>query len=381
MPTEYADTSVQPAVSYSYRVRAYTNSGGYTAYSNLATQAQSIASAPSDLRASASGMALTLTWTHNALYAEGYEIERKRGAGGTFVVIGSSGGTGTNFTDWAIEPAVTYYYRVRAYTTAGGYTAYSNEVGAMQGIGAPSGLVASAPGVSLRLTWIDNAYYEAGFKVERKAGSAGVYGEIATLAANVTTYDDPSVQPGQTYFYRVRAYDSSGRYTSYSNEAAQAQSSTAAPSGLTTSLLGSTWIRLSWTDNTPDESGFKIERKTGAAGTYAEIGTAGPNVVTFDNSGLSVGTAYYYRVKAFTAAGGYTAYSNETYRVTCSTAQTFCSAGYCANLSSDRYNCGACGRVCSAGYSCSSGQCVRTGCPSGYIDCGNKCVKPPQVCP
>jgi YD repeat-containing protein len=84
----------------------------------------------------------------------------------------------------------------------------------------------------------------------------------------------------------------------------------AAPSNLTVTTASNSQIDLAWTDNSSDETGFKIERKTGAAGTYSQIVTVGPNVSSYSNTGLSSNTQYYYRVRA-TNASGDSAYSNE----------------------------------------------------------------------
>ena len=59
---------------------------------------------------------------------------------------------------------------------------------------------------------------------------------------------------------------------------------------------------ITWTDNSTNETGFKIDRKTGTGGTYANVGTVGANVVTFtdDNAGagLALNTSFCYRVTA-----------------------------------------------------------------------------------
>lgn len=83
-----------------------------------------------------------------------------------------------------------------------------------------------------------------------------------------------------------------------------------APSGLSATAASSSQINLSWTDNSNNETGFKIERKTGAGGTYAEITTTAAGVTTYNNTGLSASTAYYYRVRATNATGN-SSYSNE----------------------------------------------------------------------
>ena len=87
-----------------------------------------------------------------------------------------------------------------------------------------------------RLTWTDNSANETTFHVERKAvacGAAGTFAEIATVAANVTAYDDTTVAEGGSYCYRVAASNSAGK-SPFSNEAGRTVPFTvpAAPSGL-----------------------------------------------------------------------------------------------------------------------------------------------------
>jgi hypothetical protein len=84
----------------------------------------------------------------------------------------------------------------------------------------------------------------------------------------------------------------------------------AAPSGLTATAVSSSQINLAWTDNANNETGFKIERKTGAGGTYSQIATTGANATTYNNTGLAASTTYFYRVRANNASGD-SAYSNE----------------------------------------------------------------------
>ncbi|MGH7334994.1 MAG: fibronectin type III domain-containing protein [Candidatus Rokuibacteriota bacterium] len=77
--------------------------------------------------------------------------------------------------------------------------------------------VASGP-AQLTLTWVDNAAGAAFFKVERKAGAAGTYAQLATTGAGVTEYLDTTPVTGTTYCYRVRASNAGGD-SGYSNEA------------------------------------------------------------------------------------------------------------------------------------------------------------------
>jgi large repetitive protein len=79
---------------------------------------------------------------------------------------------------------------------------------------APTALVVQRNSKSkATLTWADNSDNETGFKIERSADGT-TFTEIATVGANVTTYQDSSVN--KAYYYRVRAYNSAGN-SGYSN--------------------------------------------------------------------------------------------------------------------------------------------------------------------
>ena len=83
-----------------------------------------------------------------------------------------------------------------------------------------------------------------------------------------------------------------------------------APTSLTAQPVSPTPVDLSWAD-VAGEEGFKVERKLASSSTWSQIGTTGANVVSYvdTNSGLTAGTSYNYRVRAYTTAGN-SGYSN-----------------------------------------------------------------------
>jgi glucose/arabinose dehydrogenase len=88
----------------------------------------------------------------------------------------------------------------------------------------------------------------------------------------------------------------------------------AAPTGLSASISGSQ-VNLSWTDASSNESGFRIDRKTGSAGTWSQIADVSAGTQSYpDTSANVLGATYYYRVYAYNSAGP-SGYSNE-YNVT-----------------------------------------------------------------
>jgi hypothetical protein len=71
---------------------------------------------------------------------------------------------------------------------------------------------------------------------------------------------------------------------------------------------GAAQLRLSWKDNSSNEQGFKIERKTGTA-SFLQVAVAAQNAVSYTDSTLQAGVVYCYRVRAYNAAGN-SAYTN-----------------------------------------------------------------------
>jgi uncharacterized protein (TIGR02145 family) len=82
------------------------------------------------------------------------------------------------------------------------------------------------------------------------------------------------------------------------------------PTGLTGTVASSTQINLSWTDNSTNETGFKIERRTGSA-NYSVVGTVNQDILSFSDTGLTPNTTYKYRVYAYNAVGNSLTYTNE----------------------------------------------------------------------
>jgi titin len=272
-------------------------------------------SAPSSLTATkVSSSRIDLSWTDNSSDETGFKIERKTGAGGTYAQIDTLGAGVTTYESTGLSGDTEYYYRVRAYN-AGGDSAYSNEDNATTDPGVPSSPSAlSLTPVStsqIDLSWTDNAGNETGFEIQRKTGAAGSYAQIATVGENVTSYQNTGLSTDTEYYYQVRATNAIGA----SDWCSEAGATTlpdppTAPGALEATEVSASRIDLAWDDNSGDETGFRIERKTGAAGGWSEIATVAANVESYENTGLDANTEYYYRVRAYNA-GGNSGYSDE----------------------------------------------------------------------
>jgi len=84
----------------------------------------------------------------------------------------------------------------------------------------------------------------------------------------------------------------------------------AAPTNLAVTVLSGTQTRLTWVDNSNNETQFSIERdQSGVAAK--EIARVGANITTFTDSGLTPSTSYGYVVRALNPTNGFSGYSQK----------------------------------------------------------------------
>src|SRR5262249_47581710 len=117
-----------------------------------------------------------------------------------------------------------------------------------------------------------------------------------------------------TYRYQVRATDSAGNLSDYSNAASATtpdNQAPTAPGSLTTTLTSASQAHLAWTASSDNVgvTAYAVERcQNAGCGSFAQVATVAG--LTFDDSGLSASTSYSYRVRATDAAANVSGYSN-----------------------------------------------------------------------
>ena len=161
----------------------------------------------------------------------------------------------------------------------------------------------------VRVTWVDNSSNEDGFLVQRYDSATG-WTDRATLGANVQYFFDTDARVDTVYYYRVQAFNAAGasQYTSQEevSGADQAAGSSgkipSVPTNLTATLSATGTVQLAWTDTSSDEDSFSIQRWTGG-GTWSDYATAAANVTTFEDTAVTAGATYYYRVAACNSLG------------------------------------------------------------------------------
>lgn len=326
----FENLGLSPSTTYYYKIRAF-NPAGNSGYSNITSATTfsdiPVPAAPTDLAADAESISqVTINWMDNASNEEGYIIERSRDGTNWEIIdtIGAGAATGImNFQDIGLLPSTDYYYRVRAYN-AGGESGYSNTANAktfseIMIPADPTDLTATAiSSTQISLSWTDNSDNEEGFKIER-AGQSMNWREIDSVGADTESYIDEDLTPSVTYFYRIRAYNSEG-YSDYSNPDDAITLTEVnipdAPTDLMAEAISDSRINLTWTDNSTNEEGFRIERTRGdLVVPFEEIGVVGANETNYQDTGLLAATPYEYRMRAYNA-GGPSVYSDPAAAVT-----------------------------------------------------------------
>ncbi len=263
------------------------------------------------------GRDVRLTWVDNATDATGSHIERQSLLGTTWAAAldFSVGPTVAAFRDPA-GPG-TYRYRVSAVNTVGASSATDwVEVSVADVLPpAPSNLVVTGP--SPRLTWTDNAVNELGFDIERETLTGTVWGGLSAfvVSQNTTTYTE---WPGPgTFHYRVRAFNNLGasEFTPWVQIVVTDFPPTGVPSSVAAVTLNDgVHAKVTWKDNSTNESSFEIQRQKASGTTWlaAVTLTAPGNSEQFIDSPAD-GT-FRYRLRAVNSAGAsaYSAYAQVT---------------------------------------------------------------------
>lgn len=176
------------------------------------------------------------------------------------------------------------------------------------------------------LTW-GSPEAEVGFRVEKaatfdKKGAPLTWTTVAAPLANQTSYTDASLTPDQAATYRVVAFNAAGDsaampilvgpsvVTDPKTGLTTPVVAPLAPTTLVSTLQFGPKVVLTWSDLALNETGFVLERATGA-GAFVVVATPGAvdKAGTYTDTSVTGGNTYTYRIKAVNG-GGESAYSN-----------------------------------------------------------------------
>lgn len=319
----YVDTTVVPATTYSYMVRAWSGAnatGTILAETSTSVTTPAVPVTPTNVAAAINGALINLSWSHNGLNTDGFVIERSSVSGGVntgYVPIPIAGimvpPNVTTYADTGVVEISTYQYRVKATRQVAGDSPYAVSNTVTTGLFAPVTVaaVAAVPplaaNVNVTLTWVDVSQKETSYRVDRKIGNGGWTTVAAALPANSQLFADAfaTANGNRTVQYRVTAL--AGAVASQAVVTSVAIPARAAvPKNLSVSSNGQPAGALRVRFNVANAAvGYEIRRRVGnGAWTTVTVPPAvGKGTITYIDSGLTAGTTYGYSVRAYSAGG------------------------------------------------------------------------------
>ena len=205
---------------YSFRVKAYKNDGGKTNYSDYVTvKASTLLGTVKNAKVTlVTGSWITLEWAKNDK-ATGYSIEQYKGGKWT-VIATTKNNTTLKFTVKGLKNDTTYSFRIRAYKTSGGVTAYSDYVRIAGKTRIPNVATFTGSAVSaseVKLDWSKNDK-ATGYVIEQYKG--GKWTALATTKNNTTlTFTVKGLAKGTAYSFRIKSFRKTGSTTEFSEYA------------------------------------------------------------------------------------------------------------------------------------------------------------------
>jgi len=346
--TTYQDASLSPGQTRYYRVRAESPTYGNSSFSNTVnvttpllpspTPTPPAILAPSNLTATAvSTNQINLSWSDNSTNEFNFRIQKSPNGNSDWDSLVSLPAGTTSYADTSLNPGQTRYYRVRAESPTYGNSTFSNFVNATTptlppAILAPSNLTATSISPNqINLSWQDNSTNEFNFRIQKSPNGNSDWDSLTIVQANNTAYQDTSLSPGQTRYYRVRAESPTYGDSTFSNIASAItplppspaptpspsprpsppiQTPPEAPSNLIANALTAHLVLLTWADNSMNEFGFKVERShMSATAGFNQIANVSANYPLYINTPVSPNNTFWYRVRSFNANGN-SSYSN-----------------------------------------------------------------------
>jgi len=286
---------VTPSATTTYVLTA-TNSGGSITASATVTVTGTQDTTPPTIPTGLTGTVLSsssvkVSWNASTdnVGVTGYKVFRNGTLRTTLNAL--------TYQDSGLTASTTYSYTVSAYDAAGNTSGLSTAISLTTAPAPPviGSFVANptsiASGSSSTLSW-------------SVSGPTSL--SISPTVGTVTGLTQKAVTPSATTTYVLTATNSGGSTTASATvTVATTQDTTppTTPTGLTGTVLSSSSVKLSWNASTDNVgvAGYKVFRNG--------VLITSINALTYQNTGLSAGTTYSYKVAAYDAAGNTSAQS------------------------------------------------------------------------
>ena len=320
--TSHTFTGLSSGTSYQYRAKAYFVAGS-SDWSPYQSSIQDSAPPSSNIQSPSPGAVIfcdraTVSGTASDALSGIASVEVSLDGGSSWH---QANGTTSWTYLWTLPPDGSYEIKSRAIDSVGNLGTEHGTTVQVRNIPAPAtGVTASDipydDGMAIQIAWTKSSddgaglNYISGYEIWRSDAPSGTYTQRGFVVAGKTFYED-AVNPGETWYYKVKAKTACGVPLNYSDSSAAgpvtATDEVPLPvNNLQAELTLGCDVRLSWIESpSPDVLLYNIycNGGTGQVNYATPIGTAYPPATTWTSSGLPLLNRYLFAVRAKDVAG------------------------------------------------------------------------------
>jgi hypothetical protein len=309
----YTDTGLSSTSVYAYRVYAY-NYLGDSEYTNEVLISLQNLKPPVTLDVDpVNASSIRVAWDYAGDNVLSTVIERKTGEDGEWGEIITLSNSVEQYTNTGLSSNTQYYYRVRSVSNGNVFSlSYPNNETGIGGLSRlnPVHLNAQVSSTNqVTLSWTGDAQ-GSNIAIERSSKTEG-FEPVATISSSLDTYYDTGLIINERYTYRVKVVGENNE-SDYSNSVEVVNSYLEEPSNLEAYVTQEKGLELTWIDNSFDETGFEIWRRTTNTSWRVHT-TVGRNATFYVDNTAEEGIQYYYMVRAYNNV--YNVYSKNTSEV------------------------------------------------------------------
>ena len=256
---------------------------------------------------------IDLKWTHNGLLVDEFVIERSDGNKTSYKPLATvlqSAKANQEYSDKTVSGSTIYYYRIatKLGTRSSPWVEANATTPANPTPATPNGLVvANSTTGTFSVRWNLVAGAE-GYEV-RLSTKSDFTTDLKTGATTKTDFTFGDLAPDRTYFVQVRAKNTVGTTTYWSDWSETRSGKTdpiplVAPTNVRGDGQSPTQVNVFWDHNGANVSKFTISRSEQAnTGPWVVAGEAGATAKTFTDNGVLGNKGYFYQVCAVSPAG------------------------------------------------------------------------------
>lgn len=305
--SSYSKSGLSNAKNYYFKVRAYNTVGSTKLYGSFGTVKGGTTSPTKAAISSVTGgtKKAVIKWG-KVSGASGYEVYMSSSSKGTYKRVAKVSSSTTSYTKTGLSDNKSYYFKVRAYRTAEGTTAYGSYSNYKY-----SGTATATPAISkisggakkITVSW-KNVTGEKKYELYMSTTKTGTYKRIASLDANKTSYTKTGLSTAKGYYFKVRTYRTVNGKNVYSSFSPIKYGVTSPSAPTMKSVSGGAkkayvkWNKVSGAD------GYEVYMSTSKNGSYSRVAKVGSSATSYTKTSLSNAKTYYFKVRALKKGEG-----------------------------------------------------------------------------